>query len=101
MRLDRRACSLGGNKGKKTDPGLCASCCDGIHTFGMKKSLGNGEWGYSWRKKQKTIKEKRSGEWGHLLREKKRLLQTKDYGEWGHTFGMKKKSSGSGEWGHS
>ena len=33
--------------------------------------------------------------------EKKRLLQTKDYGEWGHTFGMKKKSLGNSEWGHS
>ena len=55
-----------------------------------KNSLGNGEWGHSWRKKQKTIKKKRSGEWGHLLREKKKLIQTNDYGEWGHTFGMKK-----------
>ena len=35
------------------------------------------------------------------MREKKRLLQTKDYGEWGHTFGMKKKSLGNSEWGHS
>ena len=35
------------------------------------------------------------------IERKKRLLQTKDYGEWGHTFGMKKKSLGNGEWGHS
>ena len=42
-----------------------------------KKSLGNGEWGHSWREKQKTIKEKRSGEWGHLLREKKDYYKQK------------------------
>ena len=30
-----------------------------------------------WRKKQKTIEEKRSGKWGHLLREKKDYYKQK------------------------
>ena len=82
-----------------------------------KKSLGNGEWGHSWREKQKTIKEKRSGEWGHLLREKKdyykqKIMVSEDtllgwkkiLGKWwGHSWRKKQKTikeKRSGEWGH-
>ena len=91
----------------------------------LQQTIDCGEWGYTfgikkilWRRKQKTIKEKRSGEWGHLLREKKTTTNKRLWWVRTHFWDEKKslemvsedilwrekqktiKEKGSGEWGH-